>query len=117
MNKRAFAFVASSVIVASAFAVPAASAATTGASGCWSSSVSRSEGHGWAQVCDSGNGSSVTGWVTDDKADGRCPWIRFNTTSGYSAGSPRVGPKGTTKNFSLSTSSRITGFEILYDNC
>ncbi|WP_405977955.1 hypothetical protein [Streptomyces sp. NBC_00158] len=117
MNKRAFAVVAASVIAASAFAVPAASASTSGATGCWSANVSRAEGHGWAQVCDSGNGSSASGWIQDDKADGRCPWIRFKTADGYSVGSPRVGPKGARKDFSLGTSTRIVSFSVEYDNC
>ncbi|MFJ3883179.1 hypothetical protein ACIPW5_37745 [Streptomyces sp. NPDC090077] len=117
MNKRAFAVVATSVIAASALAVPAASADTSGATGCWSANVSRAEGHGWANVCDSGSGSSVSGWIQDDKADGRCPWIRFKTAAGYSAGSPRVGPKGAVKNFSLATGSPIVSFNVEYDNC
>ncbi|MFJ3906348.1 hypothetical protein [Streptomyces sp. NPDC090025] len=114
MRKRMAAVVAASAIAATVFVAPTASASTSGASGCWSSNVSRSEGHGWAQVCDS---YYASGWVQDDKADGRCPWIRFNTSSGYSAGSPRVGPKGAKKDFSLQTSSPITSFEIMYDNC
>lgn len=58
----------------------------------------RSEGGGNGEIC---NGSLATGTIWDNKADGRCPFIRFwyaspGTGNKYK-NSETVGPAGTSK--------------------
>ncbi|MFI9307017.1 hypothetical protein [Streptomyces triculaminicus] len=46
-------------------------------------------------------GYYATGWVRDDRADGRCPFTRFYTWNDEVVDGPRVGPKGVVKDFTV----------------
>ncbi|MGV9267637.1 hypothetical protein ACWDRR_23600 [Kitasatospora sp. NPDC003701] len=115
MKRRILATTLVSAAAVVGLAMPASAATTveTRVNDCISTNVSNNEGHGWAQACD---GYNVNGWITDDKADGRCPYVIFYTTAGSENG-PRVGPKGTTRSFSFRTANWVTGIGIGWAGC
>ncbi|MBO0913273.1 hypothetical protein [Streptomyces laculatispora] len=60
----------------------------------------RAEGATEGDIC----GNVATGWVRDDRADGRCPFTRFwDRWTNKEVDSPQAGPKGTTITFRVAT--------------
>lgn len=80
-------------------------------------SIKSTEGHANGQWCN--YNTKVTGTVTDDKADGRCPFVRGYTTGGGHVDGPWIGPKGASKSFSLTAGSgkSFNKLEMKYVYC
>ncbi|MET9604250.1 hypothetical protein ABZZ17_04185 [Streptomyces sp. NPDC006512] len=119
MKKRLVATALASAAIALGTALPASAGTTdttggTGTQNCISRSVSRSEGHGWAQTCD---GRNVSGWIQDDKADGRCPYVIAYHHGGGETTGPRVGPKGKRIDFNFYANGNVSDFGIGYMTC
>jgi hypothetical protein len=76
-----------------------------------------SEGHASGTWCN--DYRTVSGKVTDDKADGRCPYVRSHWSNGGVSDGPWVGPKGASKSFTLNAPSGTysTQVSIHYVNC
>ncbi|MFE7246087.1 hypothetical protein [Streptomyces sp. NPDC057580] len=93
--------VASSLFALAAVVVPATTAqAAAQADSCTQNwSISSTEGHASGQWCN--YNTKIKGTVTDDRADGRCPFVRAYMSGGSYKDSPWVGPKGTSKYFEL----------------
>lgn len=50
------------------------------------------------EICD----GHATGWVRDDKADGRCPFTRFYSLwDDETVDGPQIGPKGAVRYFTV----------------
>lgn len=76
---------------------PAASRTIAAPQGCTHWYLYNKEGTTEGYIC----GYYATGWVRDDRADGRCPFTRFYTWDDEVVDGPLVGPKGTVKNFTV----------------
>ncbi|AYV32131.1 hypothetical protein HET69_30020 [Streptomyces sp. CJ_13] len=93
---------------------PSAQASTPAASTCRVIAPKpTAEGHGDGRVCD----GNITGTIHDDKADGRCPYIRIFFTVGDPWESPWAGGKGKAVNFGGYHDGEYTGAEIRYISC
>jgi hypothetical protein len=66
---------------------------------CQNWSVAIAEGHAAGTWCS--NYTVVSGTVTDDRADGHCPYVRSTWSNGSVSDGPWVGPKGASKSFTL----------------
>jgi hypothetical protein len=84
---------------------------------CENWTVRITEGHASGSWCN--NYKTVSGTVTDDKADGRCPYVRSNWSNGGVSDGPWIGPKGASKSFTLNAPSGAysTGVSIHYVLC
>lgn len=85
---------ASGLLALAAVVVPASTAqAAPLADSCTQNWTTRiSEGHASGQWCN--YNTKVKGTVTDDRADGRCPFVRAGLSGGAHTDGPWVGPKG-----------------------
>ncbi|MFK0255225.1 hypothetical protein [Streptomyces sp. NPDC090445] len=96
-----------------ALTATAASAQGTGAAGCWNWTAPSSIGQANGTVCD----GHVSGYVKDTKADGKCPFVRFEFNNGGVEDSPWVGPKGAQKSFSLNNGSGPKKWYMMHVPC
>ncbi|MFD9085019.1 hypothetical protein [Streptomyces erythrochromogenes] len=66
--------------------------------GCTTFRFWRGEGRTEGEICD----GHATGWVRDDKADGRCPFTRFYSLwDDQTVDGPQIGPKGAVRYFTV----------------
>jgi hypothetical protein len=68
------------------------------------------EGHASGTWCN--NYTTVSGTVTDDKADGRCPYVRSTWSNGGVSDSAAIGPKGASRSFTLYAPSGTTSTQV-----
>lgn len=68
------------------------------------------EGHASGTWCN--NYTTVSGKVTDDKADGRCPYVRSHWSNGGVSDSASIGPKGASRSFTLYAPSGTTSTQV-----
>ncbi|MCR6486247.1 hypothetical protein M8542_25805 [Amycolatopsis sp. OK19-0408] len=68
------------------------------------------EGHASGTWCN--NYKTVSGTVTDDKADGRCPYVRSHWSNGGVSDSASIGPKGASRSFTLNAPSGTTSTQV-----
>jgi len=115
------AFAGSAVALAAISAAPAnavgADPAGADRRACVNWSLRITEGHATGQQCQ--NNRIVRGTVTDDKADGRCPFVRVRWSNGGITDGPWVGPKGATKSFTLNGpgSTRVVARSMHWVSC
>jgi len=67
--------------------------------GCQNWTLKIAEGHASGTWCS--NFTVVSGTVTDDKADGRCPYVRSHWSDGSVSDGPWIGPKNASTPFTL----------------
>jgi hypothetical protein len=74
--------------------------------GCINWSNTFSKGHAYGTACtDSYRGTTVEGWVVDDKADGLCVYVKVYWSASQDD-SPWACPKGTTAHFVFNRSAQ-----------